>query len=183
MTFELEQFIDNCRSALKETDAHEAIAELAREAVSSPTDIIKTLGEPTLGGLNTLYHAPDLTILNIVWAPTMTLYPHNHCMWAAIGIYDGREENTFYRRDHDSLTQHGIKMMERGDVAKLGEDIIHSVHNPDLKLTSALHIYGGDFFEAPRSEWDMETFSEAPYNIENTRAAFEESNKILLKET
>ena len=28
----------------------------------------------------------------------MRLYPHDHRMWAAIGIYQGREDNAFYRR-------------------------------------------------------------------------------------
>jgi len=25
---------------------------------------------------------PDLTILNLIWAPRMTILPHNHNMWA-----------------------------------------------------------------------------------------------------
>jgi uncharacterized protein YjbI with pentapeptide repeats len=45
-----------------------------------------------------LYHASDLTILNVVWAPRMTIMPHNHQMWAVIGIYTGREDNIFWRR-------------------------------------------------------------------------------------
>jgi len=31
------------------------------------------------------------------------------------------------------------------------------VTNPIGKLTGAVHVYGGDFFAAPRSEWDAET--------------------------
>ena len=34
----------------------------------------------------TLHRAPDLTILNFVWAPYMSLLPHNHQMYAVIGI-------------------------------------------------------------------------------------------------
>jgi predicted metal-dependent enzyme (double-stranded beta helix superfamily) len=29
--------------------------------------------------------------------PGMTLGPHDHCMWAAIGVYTGGEDNTFFR--------------------------------------------------------------------------------------
>jgi hypothetical protein len=29
-----------------------------------------------------LYHSGDLTILNVIWAPRMTIMPHNHQMWA-----------------------------------------------------------------------------------------------------
>ena len=28
----------------------------------------------------------------------MTIMPHNHEMWAVIGIYTGREDNMFWRR-------------------------------------------------------------------------------------
>ena len=28
----------------------------------------------------------------------MTIWPHNHQMWAVIGIYSGREDNIFWRR-------------------------------------------------------------------------------------
>jgi predicted metal-dependent enzyme (double-stranded beta helix superfamily) len=45
-----------------------------------------------------LYQASDLTILNVVWTPRMTIMPHNHQMWAVSGIYTGREDNIFWRR-------------------------------------------------------------------------------------
>ena len=28
----------------------------------------------------------------------MTIIPHNHLMWAMIGVYTGREDNIFWRR-------------------------------------------------------------------------------------
>ena len=31
----------------------------------------------------------------------MTVMPHNHNMWAAIGIYTGREDNILWRRVPD----------------------------------------------------------------------------------
>ena len=40
----------------------------------------------------------ELTVLHVVWAPRMTIYPHDHRMWAAIGIYAGQEDNSFFRR-------------------------------------------------------------------------------------
>ena len=35
---------------------------------------------------------------HVVWAPGMRIRPHDHLMWAAIGLYAGQEDNTFYRR-------------------------------------------------------------------------------------
>ena len=46
------------------------------------------------------------------------------------------------------------------DAEPLGDNIIHSVTNPIPRLTGAIHVYGGDFFAAERSEWDPETLQE-----------------------
>ena len=60
--------------------------------------MLAALGEPRRAGVVKLHHAPDLTILNVIWAPTMTMMPHDHRMWAVIGLYTGREDNIFWRR-------------------------------------------------------------------------------------
>jgi hypothetical protein len=46
-----------------------------------------------------------------------------------------------------------------------GENIIHSLTNPINRLTGAIHVYGGDFFAAERSEWDPETLQEGRYDV------------------
>jgi predicted metal-dependent enzyme (double-stranded beta helix superfamily) len=62
------------------------------------------------------------------------------------------------------------------DAEPLGADIIHSVINPIDKLTGAIHIYGGDFFAAERSEWDSLTLEEHQSDGERARRVFEEAN-------
>ena len=109
----------------------------------------------------------------------MVFKPHDHRMWAVIGIYGGREENFFYRRSQDGLTRHGMKVMDPKDTTPLGASIIHAVTNPLDRITGALHVYGGDFFATPRSEWDPKTFVEQPYDMQHTLRAFEESNARL----
>ena len=175
--FEIEQLIEDCRGALKEKDTRHAVHEIVARVVSDPSRVIQALGEPTLAGIDTVYRADDLTILNISWAPGMTLHPHDHRMWAVIGIYGGREDNVFYRRTPEGLQQHGTKALHAKNAIPLGEDIIHTVHNPSEQLTIALHVYGGDFFATPRSEWDPETLEERPYDVENTRRVFEDANR------
>ncbi len=177
--FETEQLIADCRAALDESDVHAAIDAIVRKAVSEPGQIVRALGEPRLAGVETIYRAPDLTILNVLWGPGMDLHPHNHNMWAVIGVYGGREDNTFYRRGPGGLIRHGTKTLDAKSTIPLGENIIHSVSNPLDKLTGAIHVYGGDFFDTPRSEWDPDTFEEHPYDIEHTRRVFEESNRRL----
>jgi predicted metal-dependent enzyme (double-stranded beta helix superfamily) len=85
---ELDQFIADCRAAITEDKSQKFVREVVMRALSDPPAVLKALGEPTRGVLQTLYRSDDLTILNIVWAPYMTLMPHNHNMWGIIGIYN-----------------------------------------------------------------------------------------------
>jgi len=41
---------------------------------------------------------PFVSVLNVIWAPFMLLLPHDHKMWASIGIYTGREDNIIWER-------------------------------------------------------------------------------------
>ena len=180
--FDLERFIDDCKQAVKETDSHTAVKELVEAALSDRSALMNALGEPARGGVNKLHVADDLTILNLVWAPRMTLRPHNHNMWAVIGLYSGREDNIFWRQVKDAdgglVEAAGAKSLGEGEVAPLGKDIVHSVTNPLVRCTGALHVYGGNFFEAPRSEWDPENLLEQPYDVERNMAQFEEANRF-----
>jgi predicted metal-dependent enzyme (double-stranded beta helix superfamily) len=179
-SFELPRFVADCRSALLEDRPERAMREVVARAVSDPGALLNVLGEPTRAAIQRLYQAPDLTILNVIWAPRMTLMPHEHRMWAVIGIYSGREDNIFWRRlgegTRTRIEAAGARALSNGDVVPLGRDIIHSVHNPIPRLTAALHIYGGDFFEQPRSEWDPETLLERPFDVEKAQREFEEAN-------
>jgi predicted metal-dependent enzyme (double-stranded beta helix superfamily) len=177
--FQKERFIEECRAALKERQAQAAIRELVEKAVSEPAQVVRALGEPKLAGVDKIFRADDLTILNLCWGPRMVFKPHDHHMWAVIGIYGGREQNIFYRRSEKGLTQHGTKEMSTRDTIPLGAAIIHAVTNPLDQITGAIHVYGGDFFATSRSEWDPRTFEEHPYDMEHTMRAFEESNAQL----
>ena len=107
--------------------------------------------------------------------------PHDHNMWAVIGVYGGREDNIFWRRlpesDQGQLKAAGARALCVGDVEMLGKDAIHSVTNPITRLTGAIHVYGGNFFETPRSEWDPESLLEGTYDVEKNMRLFEESNQ------
>src|SRR5687768_774650 len=107
--FDKARFIEDCRGALTRQDAQAAIRELVARAVSEPGEVMRELGEPRRAGVMTLYKAPDLTILNLCWGPGIQFKPHDHRMWAVIGIYAGREQNFFYRRGEPGLTRHGMK--------------------------------------------------------------------------
>jgi predicted metal-dependent enzyme (double-stranded beta helix superfamily) len=177
--FDLETFTASCRKALREKNSHATVREIVAEAVSQPQQVLRSLGEPKFSGIQSLYRSENLTILNVLWGPGMSLYPHDHRVWAVIGIYSGREDNTFYRRSESGLMVQGGKTLDLKETIPLGEAVIHSVTNPLDQITAAIHVYGGDFFAVPRSEWDPRTFEERPYNIEHAREVFERANKRL----
>jgi predicted metal-dependent enzyme (double-stranded beta helix superfamily) len=70
----------------------------------------------------------------------------------------------------------GARALSERDAVPLGRDIVHSVTNPIARFTGAIHVYGGDFFGAERSEWDPETLLEQRYNVEEAIRLFEEAN-------
>lgn len=180
--FDLEQFTADCRAALAADKSHKHVREVVARAVADPASVMRALGDPKGAGLHKLHRSHDLTILNVVWAPMMTIMPHNHSMWAVIGIYTGREDNIFWRRLPDGsgkVEAAGAQALCERDAAPLGPDIIHSVTNPIPRLTGAIHVYGGDFFDPThRSEWDPETLLEGPFDPERAVRRFEEANAV-----
>jgi predicted metal-dependent enzyme (double-stranded beta helix superfamily) len=106
----------------------------------------------------------------------MNLVPHNHLMWALIGIYTGREDNIMWRRTPAKIETFGAKALFEGDVATLPVDVIHSVTNPLARFTGGIHIYGGDFFDTTRNQWNPETLAEEPSDGARIREMFEREN-------
>ena len=175
--FEKERFIQDCIDAVKEGQA--SVREVVTAVVSNPNGIISELGEPDHAGISPIYRAPELTIINFTWAPCMSLMPHNHQMFAVIGIYSGHEDNVFWKRTGTGIEAAGAKSLGVGEVATLGKNIIHSVLNPIGKMTTAIHVYGGDFFDTPRSQWNPETLEEEPSDGAVIRGIFQRENERL----
>jgi predicted metal-dependent enzyme (double-stranded beta helix superfamily) len=184
--FDLDRFIADCRDAVAADPTHKGAREAVARAVADPSAVLAGLGEPLRAGVDPLYRADDLTILNVVWGPHMTIMPHNHLMWAVIGIYTGREDNIFWRRldegaqgraEQHRIEAAGAKSLGPRDAEPLGRDIIHTVTNPLPRLTGAIHVYGGDFYAVSRSEWDPETLTERPYDREKNMRLFADANR------
>lgn len=176
---DLDRFVEECVAANAESDAQEAVRQVLERAVSEPRAMRQALGEPERAGMHVLHRSESLTIFNATWTPQMNLMPHDHLMWANIGIYAGREDNIFWRRDGEGIAASGVAALFEKDAASLQVDAIHSVTNPLLRFTGGIHIYGGDFFDTPRSLWDPETLEEGPSDGEIIKAIFEEENNRL----
>ena len=174
---DIDRFIDDVVSARRQSDDQTAVEEVLRRMVANPHAVLQELGEPVEAGLHTIYRADDLTILKVVWAPLMVLLPHNHNMWASIGIYTGREDNIIWRRKDASIEAIGATALSATHVFGLAQDAIHSVLNPVGRLTGAIHVYGGDFFKPGRREWDPETLRERDFDLDAARRTFRDANE------
>jgi predicted metal-dependent enzyme (double-stranded beta helix superfamily) len=180
MKFDAERFIADCRSAQASAVPSEHVLEVVARAVSDPAAATQGLGRPERAGLHELYRSDTLTILNVVWGPGMTLMPHDHRMWSVIGIYGGREDNIFWRRitgePRGRIEADGARALCERDAVSLGAEVIHSVTNPISRFSGALHVYGGDFFGATRSEWNPESLLEQRFDVERAMGQFDAAN-------
>jgi predicted metal-dependent enzyme (double-stranded beta helix superfamily) len=172
--FDLDRFFADCRDAVDADPNHRLVRDVVARAVAQPDAVMAALGEPRRAGINVLYRASNLTVLNLVWGPGMTIMPHDHRMC---------EDDAFWRRlppdAGREIEAGGARSLCRGDCTPLGADIVHSVTNPIPRLTGAIHVYGGDFLTQERSEWDPETLHERPYDVAKARQLFEDSNRAL----
>jgi len=176
---DIDRFVEECVAANQETNAQVAVNEVLARAVSTPNSVVAALGEPVNAGLNVLLRSPTLTIFAATWTPQMNLMPHDHLMWANIGIFTGREDNIFWKRTSDGIEAFGADALFEKDTAMLPEDALHSVTNPLLRFTGGIHIYGGDFFNTTRSQWDPETLEEQPSDGAVIRGIFQRENERL----
>ncbi len=84
--FDLDRFIEDGRAAGCEDSSHKPAREVLARANSDPAAMLAALGEPTRAGVTPLYKSDTPTVLNVVWGKRMTIMPHDHRMWAVIGV-------------------------------------------------------------------------------------------------
>jgi predicted metal-dependent enzyme (double-stranded beta helix superfamily) len=174
--FDTEAFIARCIEANREAEPRLAIKEVLTAALADPASVARAI-PPSRAEIVRLHSSPELTILKVVWAPGMSFGPHDHHMWAAIGIYTGGEDNAFFRREGGTLDATGGKSLRPRDVLLLGEDVIHAVTNPTAEFAGAIHVYGGDLFATARSEWRGRPFREQPYDVDYVVGYFDAANR------
>ena len=87
--FDKTQFVEEIRTAMAESDAQSAVSEVIERVVTDPAAIIKELGAPGRGRSEQLFIDESLTITNVIWDSDMWVPPHDHPMWAVIGVHQG----------------------------------------------------------------------------------------------
>lgn len=172
MGWDLDAFVRACRSHLGAPDAAERIAKRIGEVVVDGAGLAAALGRPDESvpfGDMALHRSPDLTVLHVALPVGMKSPPHDHTMWAAIGLYGGQEVNTLFRREGGKLVEAGERALRPGDTMVLEPDAIHAIRAPVEPGIRALHVYGGDLFAAERRVWHPVTREESVLTLERMR--------------
>jgi predicted metal-dependent enzyme (double-stranded beta helix superfamily) len=152
----IDDFVAQCSIAVEEDRGPGAAKEVVERAVRD-RHLLEEM--PLEANVKVLHSAEDLTILHVVMAERPVgagrPIPHNHLMWALIGVTHGSEENEFFRRSGRTIEPSGRgRVIDEGEVLMMGDDTIHSVKNPSSeRLSSALHVYGGNLIAAEKTMW------------------------------
>jgi predicted metal-dependent enzyme (double-stranded beta helix superfamily) len=163
-----EEFIGHCSAAVMENRGQAATKEVVERAVRD-RHLLDEL--PREAGVKVMHSAEDLTILHVVMAERPARVgrpiPHNHLMWALIGVTHGSEENEFFRRSAHTIEPTGDgRVISEGEVLLMGDKTIHSVKNPSSeRLSSALHVYGGNLIAAEKTMWCEPDWTEEPFDL------------------
>ena len=87
-------------------------------------------------------------------------------MWAIIGVTHGSEQNEYFQRSKRAIEPLGGQVVTEGGVIVMNDETIHSVKNPSTsRLSSALHVYGGDLIGATKAMWCDPDLSEHPFDM------------------
>jgi predicted metal-dependent enzyme (double-stranded beta helix superfamily) len=165
--FSADDFVADCRAALAESAPMPAVKELVDKAVSDPATAEALHGRHAL----TVLHAEaTLTVVGVVIPPgAPRSLPHDHRMWAVVGICAGQEDNEFFVRREGvpglARAPKGGRSLHPGDTLAMGTETVHSIGNPlGHSSTVALHVYGGDLVACARSMWTEPDWREEPYD-------------------
>lgn len=167
-TRELDQFLAECHAVAKTENAGEAVQSLMSKLMSDLKNLqsfMKSLRHKPVFEDPILFRSADLFIFNYCQIPGHKGAPHTHGVWAVVGLYEGQEDNVYYKRKGKGLKEVERKTLSPGEVDFREDDAIHAVSNPLDKPSFALHVYGGDLLTVERRMWNPFTSEELPFEL------------------
>ena len=96
----LDDLVERLQAVLDDVDVPQSVGRIVTDLVDEPEELAAVL-EGAADGFGVLYRDERLTVLHAVVPPGVVSPPHEHRMWAVIGVLEGTEENHFYERRTD----------------------------------------------------------------------------------
>ena len=151
---DVNELIEACRDVAGGDTPTRDVGELVAAFLHQP-DLSGLLGDGDRSTYQALYRGEDILVLHGVVPPTPApVAPHDHRMWAVIGVYQGLEQNElFVRNEGGGLDTADRFTVAAGEVRTLDPSTIHSVQARGDRYLGAIHVYGGDLFGTQRSTW------------------------------
>lgn len=171
MTFSIDQFITDCREAAVGENAFEATSEIMRQAVNDPAAVraaisppaeLTYVGDMAIGFDKILFEDATVTVFLVDTEPGHLQPPHDHQMYALIGVYEGVERNRFFARENGGLKPAGEQNIEAGKVLRIHPSTIHAISASGSESCRALHVYLGGLSSIDRSLFDPQSGKEEP---------------------
>lgn len=155
------------RSYSTESEILRGIRHLMKEVLEGPSIPGEAFRERSDRFANNLIYAPKDRVFSVngaVWLPGQTTPIHDHLTWAMVGLYDGEEHESIYRRTDDHSNPN-MAMLEKvseqingkGHITTLGEAGIHRIDNVSNLPSRSIHVYGIDIGAAERHSYDPVT--------------------------
>jgi predicted metal-dependent enzyme (double-stranded beta helix superfamily) len=150
----IQELVEWCRDAATTQEPVTGVMEVLGAFLHQP-NLEQQLGTADRSTYDALYRGRDLLVLHGVVPPTpRPVDPHDHRMWAVIGVYHGQEDNQLFARTAgDALEPTERFSVRTGEIRQLDALTIHSVQAAGGRYLGAVHVYGGDLFGTPRSTW------------------------------
>jgi 3-mercaptopropionate dioxygenase len=106
--------------------------------------------------LHPLHRSGRCSIVVAVFRPGAAAPIHDHGTWAVIGIYRGRERETWFRHTDSGLAEVRSFVNPTGAVSVVPTGMIHTVQALDDQDAVSLHVYGTDIVTQERSMFDLD---------------------------
>ena len=162
-----DQLITDLRDAAGTADAEAAVKAILADFVSDPAAAKAALADDTEDDV-ILFEDERISIWFCRFQPGATVPPHNHCMSATIGVFQGVERNDLYRRDDAAMPVLAESTpIAAGEVVQIAADAVHGVTCISDVPSEAIHVYLGALTRTDRSLFDLDAGVELPFTDEN----------------
>ncbi len=160
--------------AASPTDACGAIAPAFAELLADRDWLPQTHREPAKGsgmgggiGQWLLFRAADrsLSLFSLVVPPDAMTPVHDHLAWGLVGLYEGNQDEEFYRPGDGQLTLLRRRPLEVGDYYTLlpPRDDVHRVRTTSAQTSVSIHLLANDTGCVWRHTYDERTGEASPF--------------------
>lgn len=175
---EIDRFAEVVAAAVRENPDHDT--ESFRNVVSTvkpefqallanldwlPEEYLVTTRGQSDDTTHMLAKAPDdsWTMVSVVFPPGYSTPVHDHMIWGLIGVVQGKEHESRYRRHDDGAVPGRADVTFEGEEQNLPGAVshiippaeeIHLIHNPLEGNSVSIHVYGGDLDATWRHKFD-----------------------------